>query len=652
MTDATGMNGTEAGGGGGMREAPRIPGFQITNFKNSTSLADVWGALQLSLDRNVEIWILRREIAGDAAIAENYEEVARAVSKIKHPNFVQIIDISKTEEGIPFTVFEEIDGVPLSTKLVREGRIDQKIAATIIIGIANVLDSAWKQSGFVHRNIKPDTVYLARGAGVKITNFNSATLVKAGSNPLAYDGGFVIGTPNYQAPEQIECRRSIDFHADMYSAGALFYEMVTGQAPFHEEEDPREVMELQRTGTLPNPRELDKSIKPGFVYIMQKMMAKAPEERYTWWQDLVEDLQRVIDGRPPYPQSAGTYSAPRSTIGIMPGDVSPGAASANGRGQKRAVGGGSGQYRSAVSNGAPARTLSQRVADTQQSEGPGCLAILMSLLLIVAAVVLTGVMRIKDLEEKDEERQDLQTNFTAHVEDMYSPGDYAGPNPDDDAAPLDTSADVESGLESPPETATAGETVSEEPAASEPPTSEEPAAAPPTQREIVADIYAQFMAKDFAEAKKYVRERLLKAREDGGYDAAECAAIARAFDEAASYSDLVGGSLARGGVRRDITIGGRNISIAPKIYANGEVVGTITMPDGKVYENARLKVSEMSPREMYDTVQSGAMPTGRPSLLALAFLALKVDEPVRFISTVENNNLDGLKPFLEFSQKK
>ena len=122
------MNGTEAGGGGGMREAPRIPGFQITNFKNSTSLADVWGALQLSLDRNVEIWILRREIAGDAAIAENYEEVARAVSKIKHPNFVQIIDISKTEEGIPFTVFEEIDGVPLSTELVREGRIDQKIA--------------------------------------------------------------------------------------------------------------------------------------------------------------------------------------------------------------------------------------------------------------------------------------------------------------------------------------------------------------------------------------------------------------------------------------------------------------------------------------------------------------------------------------------
>ena len=264
MTDSTGMN-SNGESWGATREAPRIPGFQITKFKNSTSLADVWGALQLSLDRYVEIWILRREIAGDSGIAENYEEVARAVSKIKHPNFVQIIDISKTEDGTPFTVFEEIDGVPLSTELAGEGRIDQKI-----------------------------------------TNFNSATLVKAGSNPLAYDGGFIIGTPNYQSPEQIERRGSIDFHADMYSAGALFYEMVTGQAPFHEESDPREVMELQRTGTLPNPRELDNSVKPGFVYIMQKMMAKEPQDRYTWWQDVVEDLHRVLDGRPPYPQSGGT----------------------------------------------------------------------------------------------------------------------------------------------------------------------------------------------------------------------------------------------------------------------------------------------------------------------------------------------------------
>ena len=644
MTDATGMNGTEAGGGGGMREAPRIPGFQITNFKNSTSLADVWGALQLSLDRNVEIWILRREIAGDAAIAENFEEVARAVSKIKHPNFVQIIDISKTEGGIPFTVFEEIDGVPLSTELVREGRIDQKIAATIIIGIANVLDSAWKQSGFVHRNIKPDTVYLARGSGVKITNFNSATLVKAGSNPLAYDGGFIIGTPNYQAPEQIECRRSIDFHADMYSAGALFYEMVTGQAPFHEEEDPREVMELQRTGTLPNPRESDKSIKPGFVYIMQKMMAKAPEERYTWWQDLVEDLQRVIDGRPPYPQSAGTYSAPRSTIGIMPGDVSPGAASANGRGQKRAVGGGNAQYRPAVSNGAPARTLSQRVADTQQSEGPGCLAVLMSLLLIVAAVVLTGILRIKNLEEKEKPKQEVQ-NFSSgpgggvghpQVDDVSSSGSDVVSSSQSEAV-----ADADPNLEEPPENAAAADT-----------STEDAVETPPTQREIVADIYAQFMATDFAEAKKYMRERLKKAQEDGGYDAAECAAIARAFDEAASYPDLVGRSLANGRSKRDISIGGRKGSVFPEAYRNGEVLGTITISDGTVYENARFKISDMSPREMYDVVQSGAMPTDRPSLLALAFLALKVDEPVRFISTVENNNLDGLKPFLEFSQKK
>jgi serine/threonine protein kinase len=250
-------------GNGRTLESPSIPGFQITGYKNSSNLADVWGALQLSLDRNVEIWVLKSELATDTAMAANYEEIARSISRIKHPNFVQIIDISRTPEGIPFTVFEEIDGVSLTTELERSGKIDQKKAAGIVMEIARVLDSAWKQCGLVHRNIKPDTVFLARGTGVKITNFNSATLIKAGRNPLAFDDGMIIGTPNYQSPEQIECSRTIDFHADMYSAGALFYEMITGEAPFGDEEDPLTVMDLQRAGTLPNPREADKSIKPG-----------------------------------------------------------------------------------------------------------------------------------------------------------------------------------------------------------------------------------------------------------------------------------------------------------------------------------------------------------------------------------------------------
>lgn len=620
---------------GATREAPRIPGFQITKFKNSTSLADVWGALQLSLDRYVEIWILRREIAGDSGIAENYEEVARAVSKIKHPNFVQIIDISKTEDGTPFTVFEEIDGVPLSTELAGEGRIDQKRAATIIAGIANVLDAAWKQSGFVHRNIKPDTVYISRGAGVKITNFNSATLVKAGSNPLAYDGGFIIGTPNYQSPEQIERRGSIDFHADMYSAGALFYEMVTGQAPFHEESDPRKVMELQRTGTLPNPRELDNSVKPGFVYIMQKMMAKEPQDRYTWWQDVVEDLHRVLDGRPPYPQSGGTYSPPRSTVGTMLGDVSPGATSANTRIQKRAVGGGNSRYRQAVPNGDSSKTISQRTADKQQSQGPGCLTVLTGMLLIAVAVVVTGILRINDLEGGDSQKPEVETTSTELS------GAVAPTTPDAVASSeSDVSEAADTGIEAASETVASDDAVSEQ-----------PARALPTQKEIVADIYAQFMARGFPEAKAYMRERLKQAQEEGGYDAEECAAIVRAFDEAATYTDLVGGSLVTSGVRRDISIGGRQISLIPKIYAKGGVAGTVIMPDGKTHENARVNLAEMSPREMYDAVTTGSMPTDRASLISLAFLALKVDEPLRFASIVENNKLNGLLPFIEFAEK-
>ena len=146
-------------------------------------------------------------------------------------------------------------------------------------------------------------------------------------------------------------------------------------------------------------------------------------------------------------------------------------------------------------------------------------------------------------------------------------------------------------------------------------------------------------------------KRLKQAQEEGGYDAEECAAIVRAFDEAATYTDLVGGSLVTGGVRRDISIGGRQISIIPKIYAKGGVAGTVIMPDGKTHENARVNLAEMSPREMYDAVTTGSMPTDRASLISLAFLALKVDEPLRFASIVENNKLNGLLPFIEFAEK-
>ncbi|NLB69219.1 MAG: hypothetical protein GX804_05990, partial [Lentisphaerae bacterium] len=431
--------------------------------------------------------------------------------------------------------------------------------------------------------------------------------------------GMIIGTPNYQSPEQIECSRTIDFHADMYSTGALFYEMITGEAPFGDEEDPLIVMDLQRAGTLPNPREADKSIKPGFVYVMQKMMAKDAKDRYTWWQDVIEDLQRVLDGRPPYPQDGGTYAPPHSTIGIMQGDVSPETAT------PRSIPVQSGQKKVAAM-----RTSSQAVSDRMKlrPRGTGCLAQIGAFIFIVAALCLTVIFTVKRPVAKDsrpEEIEEVEEYTEADVGETigYDNLDYTT-------------------VQETPQAKT-DETQSEE--------MPEVKAAPPALKEAVADIYRIFMDKKFVEAKAFAQKRLLQARDSGACDKDQCEAIAGAFENAALYVDIVGDSLMQSSATREISIGGNIFKLASKMYANGFIVGTITGADGVTRENFNIDLSKMTPSEMFYIMESGVTPTDTQSLLALAFLSLKAKEPLYFKNIVDHHNLEGLKPFIELSRE-
>lgn len=606
----------------GKRHAPNIAGYDILSFVKSTSLADVWLALQVSLERNVEIWVMRSELVADESRAANFEEVYRAASRIKHPNFVQVIDVARTDEGVPYAVFEEIDGVPLDVELRKAGRIEQNKAARIVREIASVLDSAWKQCGFIHRNIKPDAVFIVRGDNVKITNFNCATLIKAGSNPLAFDDGFIVGTANYIPPEQVERLRSIDFHADMYSVGALFYEMITGDAPFAEESDPQRVMDLQCAGTVENPRVADKSIKPGLVYIMAKMMAKAPEDRYQWWQDVVEDIQKVLSGRAPYSQG-GTYALPRSTIGVLPGDVPP----------------------SAAATSAPKRpTKSTKVLPADKSyvarkEGPGCFTKLLSLLFIIVVVGGVGIWRIRDLEKPPAEGEPEAAEELA-IEEQ------------DAAAPATREA-----REAPPRAPGTGEVrhADAAPGTEDDGQQEDAHQAMPPQKRLVGDIYRQLMEKrDFHEARLYAQRRFEQvAKKPEGYDLHECQAMWDAFRQSARFEDLVGAALSINSDERKISVGGVEIKFSVNMFANGELVGKATFPGDRVVENYKVKISDMGVDEMYAAMQAGLVPTSdRRLVLARAFLTLKANDVRKFKFYVEHNKLDGLKPFLEFAEGK
>lgn len=276
----------------------KIEGYEIIEKAGGTTDTTIWTARQISLDRNVSIWVMKARAAADTNLVNHFQAITRAISRLKHNNFPPVIDISTTPEGIPYIVFENAESTSITRIIKQRGAYAYHDALRIAKEVALALDTAWKQTGLVHRNLKPDNIRISDDGNIKIFNFNSATIVQPGTNPLAFDDGMVVGTPNYAAPEQIDCLPSIDYHADMYGLGAMLYHMVTGMAPFDEERDPMKILELQRSGHLPNPKVKNPALTDEVVYMIARLMAKLPEDRYAWWLDFVEDVEHVLSGRP------------------------------------------------------------------------------------------------------------------------------------------------------------------------------------------------------------------------------------------------------------------------------------------------------------------------------------------------------------------
>ena len=622
--------------------APVIPGYQIIEKYAETSRAEVWSALQVSLERTVTLWVLKRESAADPGVADHFERVARGVSRIRHPNFVQVIDIARLQDGTPYMVLENVEGASLTAALHVDRRFDQKRAAAIVLEIAKGLDFAWKQCGFIHRNIKPDTILLSAGDAVKITNYNTAALVRPGENPLAYDGGMVVGTPNYASPEQIECLRTIDFHSDMYSTGALFYQMVTGLMPFGGESDPMKVLDLQRSGTLEDPRRIVPTVLPGMVHIMQRMMAKSPEERYPWWQDVVEDLQRVLAGRPPYLPS-GSYVPPLSTIAVS----------------------GAGAAASAVSPGArkPVRRIQQTAPDAQSpstaraSAGPGCLGRLLGLAFIVAVCAVVAHQRIQSLERPADARVDEAPppsevaaandgEAVAISEQPANESESAGDMTDDPSSPAQPPPDPASGAN---DVAPSADSVA--------PSTEDPSTAPAAvpgayaQEQLLKDIHEAVKTLPFSEAVAFAKKTFKEHEASSGVDLAQCRRIWDALRTACSFEDMLGHSVASSHGTRTFSVAGEEIVFTTTAYADGELIGTRLMPDGAPPKPVRVPVARMAPQEMYDLVLSTVVSTNRSDLLSRAFLMMKVGDAGGFSLFVEKHKLDELAPFIDYVGK-
>ncbi|MGJ8672276.1 serine/threonine-protein kinase [Rubritalea sp.] len=195
--------------------------YQVDSFLAKGGMGAVYLAKQLKLDREVAIKILPREFGDDPSFRNAFKLEAKAMGKLSHPNLVRIYDFGAVD-GILFLAMEYIPGRTLFQS-AHKRKIDMKEAAILIAEICRGLDHAHR-SGLIHRDIKPANILIDDEARPKIVDFGL-------SRPLddTHDGGTIYGSKGYTAPEVLRDPHGIDQKADIFSAGVMLYELLTGR---------------------------------------------------------------------------------------------------------------------------------------------------------------------------------------------------------------------------------------------------------------------------------------------------------------------------------------------------------------------------------------------------------------------------------------
>jgi serine/threonine-protein kinase len=274
----------------------RIPGYRILKRLGAGAMATVFKAHQLSLDRPVAIKVLPKKFTDNDKFIERFYKEGRAAAKLNHPNIVGAYDVGKAGEH-HFFVMEYVDGETVYDRIVRKKRVDEAKAINIVKQVARALQHAHDR-GFVHRDIKPKNIMIAKDGTVKLADLGLARGISDKEAAKA-EVGRAYGTPYYISPEQIRGEMKIGPEADIYGLGATFYHMVTGKVPY-EGKNPSAVMHKHLKEALIPPDHLNDKISAGCAQVIEMMMAKSRDDRYHNATDLLEDLDLIMDGKSPH----------------------------------------------------------------------------------------------------------------------------------------------------------------------------------------------------------------------------------------------------------------------------------------------------------------------------------------------------------------
>jgi serine/threonine protein kinase len=371
--------------------------YKLLELLGSGGMGSVLLCEHVYMGRLVALKILPINSQDPAAVERFYRE-ARAVAALDHPNIVRAYDVDRNDK-VHFLVMEYVDGISLHQLVKKRGPLDIRRAAHYISQTAAGLEHA-HSCGWVHRDIKPGNLLLNRQGVVKILDMGLARFFQDRYElTRQYDENAVIGTADYISPEQATAPHEVDIRSDIYSLGATFYYLLTGRAPFEEGSVAQKLL-WHQVRKPPPIRSLRPDVPPEMEAVVDKMLAKAPRDRYqtpkevigalsawTWLpipppseeempprrKDPMEILRRIAQHVRSRPRTPGVPVAAASspTADKTGGDTTPAPLSGAGEQSGESIFGDSGTGSSSGSSLQIAPTVSDKVRSTATLQAKG-----------------------------------------------------------------------------------------------------------------------------------------------------------------------------------------------------------------------------------------------------------------------------------------